>query len=1658
MNKLKKIFSLILALALVIGCTQIPMNIYAQTGETVHYVSETGSDETGNGTSSAPYATINKAQSDLAENGGKIIVSGTVDFDGGVAHNGMITIAGVDSNAKINLVPADQIIADSYGTKETWVVLKGDTRFENIYIKKPSTTHLFAAVDCDFEFGAGVTGNTPTWSKPVIRLLTNESNSNRVLRFSADSLNSVKGGSHQGYQIYVGNGGYTLPAAQRTVGGVDFTLNGGAVHNICFIDSTFNGDVNFTVNGGSFDDKLGQFANSSTFKGALQIVGNNGILKAATIHDNVRNAKADKGIWILYGSTGGSLEIASTSGMFKVNGSKVAVATNVATGVVYKAAPGSMLSVPAGEYTVTYEAVTEDNKNSGTVIRYISETGNDDNDGLTVDTAYATFSKAIRAMDALNADTRTLLVDGTVTYSGGIDNVNRVVIQGADSNASVQLAPSSDVNMNYGNQYNIAIPYGPITFDNINVKVSNKNYQIMARGQEIVFGNGCKFDVVNKYYLVGGTLKNTPVDSKLILNTGITNSWSGSQVHIGQFNKDHTLAEKQIGRVELVINGGSFRLLQLNEANYTKDVNIVINGGYFTTGNGSTTKVNLETTSVSNTTIKGALQLIFNNGYVENSDPNEYNMNSIIAEGGNWLIYGDKSGGQLATTETAGTFKVESKLYAKATLRTDTTKVYYGAPNGNIVLPEGTYDVTYTATPPGIFDVTVDGVSQGVYTEGSTFTLPAAPVKTDYEFTGWTDGTNTYPAGAVVEVTSNLNFLSTWKTEIATAYVSSSGNDASGDGTQGNPYATISKAQTVLDVVNAKERRVVLLNDTAATAATHTNMITVRGNTNSIKLTGTLNDLAGPTTYENLDFRATVYNNSNELVFGENVKTYVGSMLNLGPKADNATKRDNIVINSVGSSISTYDVMLRIGAFNSSKVSPGFDLIINNGYFHQLFLQNNTIFNGNVNIVVNEAAIETTGILSGGKVTFNENAAFQLIVNNGKGNKLFADAFTGLDVPAGKWFIYDEFKENSTGSYINPEFNKYYGCRLEATDTVGTYKIVNGSSLDNVYVSLTNLENPGTVYYSDNGYISVPAGEWYVTYMEELPSFVATGGEIYFNETVENFDFADVTSVYTEGKVIIGWKNGDTLAQNGATFQKGTRLTAIYADTADRYESFKVVDKVLRLDGKDGIRFTVKLNNSFYNALGGTEYGIIAIDEANVPYTVAGDIEIGGSYNGKSPAIIKADNKFLKYTDSVGYTVCLTGIDEENYKTDYMIRGYVKYIDLQGVERVIYTTFDQSNITAVVLEMLNRADVPAKAKEHIETVYKTVIDEQKAELAADYKSQLANNSKDAYGFTTLDNGVKVMNFVIDAVDGSNNETVTLSHVTDVHLNLLNKRDFANARPEVISFYRNRYHLMNGRTANATEKMMSVADALSDQVVLTGDTLDALNYGTLDLMKRLMITKYPNALHASGNHELWQDTGVGQISDTMTMDEKRAVYQEYMPHDSAYSTLLLKNKVLLIQMDNAVSWDEGSYSYSEEQYQALAKDLAMARENNYTVIIAQHLPLQFGVKTGANKNNNQILAADAPNNFSGNKVDMSSNDSYIMTDPDGSRGGREVATKTHRLITSYSDVVKGILVGHHHEAAVLDVIDIDTNQMTGIKQYMGGSAQSSAGIMFTFEIK
>jgi uncharacterized repeat protein (TIGR02543 family) len=87
----------------------------------------------------------------------------------------------------------------------------------------------------------------------------------------------------------------------------------------------------------------------------------------------------------------------------------------------------------------------------------------------------------------------------------------------------------------------------------------------------------------------------------------------------------------------------------------------------------------------------------------------------------------------------------------------------------------GAASSTLTATPgvtvnrtvsysTGTLD-TVSGMpSGGTYTAGQTFSVAAAPTRSNFKFTGWSDGTNTYqPAATYTVAAANVNLTAQWR-------------------------------------------------------------------------------------------------------------------------------------------------------------------------------------------------------------------------------------------------------------------------------------------------------------------------------------------------------------------------------------------------------------------------------------------------------------------------------------------------------------------------------------------------------------------------------------------------------------------------------------------------------------------------------------------------------------------------------------------------------------------------------------------------------------------------------------------------------------------------------------------------------------------------------
>ena len=321
-----------------------------------------------------------------------------------------------------------------------------------------------------------------------------------------------------------------------------------------------------------------------------------------------------------------------------------------------------------------------------------------------------------------------------------------------------------------------------------------------------------------------------------------------------------------------------------------------------------------------------------------------------------------------------------------------------------------------------------------------------------------------------------------------TLHVSASGNDSTGDGTSSNPYATISKAESVLEANGAADLgRIVISGSLNFTAATHTKMITITGNGNS---SAVLNiapanaeiNIAGPTTFENITLTGSnnvnqgqLQTQQNELVIGEGV-TFSGkfnSYFRIG--ANNAASGNEqgtgnvpaFVFDGVTHSSSTNFVYLRIGTGYGHWMN-GANITINGGKISEINFHRATQFSQDVNLIINGGDI--------GQIYKQSNAAFtgeyrfhkalQVIFNNDSINDVNTFNKASLDeIPdnGGKWYIYGD---NTGGS-------------LTTTDKSGIF-LVNGTD---VTAKATNIET-NEVYYADCGsYLRIPAGEYNVTYL-----------------------------------------------------------------------------------------------------------------------------------------------------------------------------------------------------------------------------------------------------------------------------------------------------------------------------------------------------------------------------------------------------------------------------------------------------------------------------------------------------------------------------------------------------------------------------------------------
>ena len=190
---------------------------------------------------------------------------------------------------------------------------------------------------------------------------------------------------------------------------------------------------------------------------------------------------------------------------------------------------------------------------------------------------------------------------------------------------------------------------------------------------------------------------------------------------------------------------------------------------------------------------------------------------------------------------------------------------------------------------------------------------------------------------------------------------------------------------------------------------------------------------------------------------------------------------------------------------------------------------------------------------------------------------------------------------------------------------------------------------------------------------------------------------------------------------------------------------------------------------------------------------------------------------------------------------------------------------------------------------------------------------------------------------VDIDSGKGGETVEIVQITDTHLSYLNDKDKQD--PVLMQTYNDRDWLKNnGGWRNAKRCLDSAANA--DRIILTGDIIDYMTEGVLEFVKKNIFDKYDNVNTVVGNHEVVKAMGE-DVSDA-DVETRMTYIGEYFTDDVYYHSEILKNKVMIIQLDN------GSDSrFWECQVDPLREDLEIARRSGLTVLLFYHIPLATG---------------------------------------------------------------------------------------------------------------
>ncbi len=333
---------------------------------------------------------------------------------------------------------------------------------------------------------------------------------------------------------------------------------------------------------------------------------------------------------------------------------------------------------------------------------------------------------------------------------------------------------------------------------------------------------------------------------------------------------------------------------------------------------------------------------------------------------------------------------------------------------------------------------------------------------------------------------------------------------------------------------------------------------------------------------------------------------------------------------------------------------------------------------------------------------------------------------------------------------------------------------------------------------------------------------------------------------------------------------------------------------------------------------------------------------------------------------------------------------------------------------------------------------------EKNQTVADYikgfnKVTVVGSPSDEKGYIYRlgDYGAMVREVTVNS--GKGGTPVEIVQVTDIHYNVISEKDEKEANPTIMEMKTYRTWLKDGATRYDAARSLEVGQ-YADQLIVTGDTLDFLTWGALDMLKAEIWDKYPNAWITLGNHDIqraWYHKG--WVPDTTTKESRMEILKSYWKHNLYYTSKVFGNKAMVIQMDNS------GMKYDKGQSTKLKADLDTARKNGYAVLIFQHVPISTGDKADME---NPILR---PND----ETTKTTCNMYST----GIDSLHEGTANVLSLIKNNADIIDGIFTGHVHSDIYSEVVAKTADGKDAvIPQYVLGAAWHDQGHAMVITVK